>query len=639
LAAQSQINAGSEFRPADEECRALVSRILASPEFRRASRLRAFLNYVVERKLAGNPEDVTEVLIGHRVFGRAATYNPGEDSIVRTEARTLRQRLDRYFAEEGAGEPVLLEVPRGSYLPVFHPRAEPEPPAASEPQGASPPALSRRHWIAGAGLAAAGILGAGFWVWVRRSSAARVEAGAPAAHSATVDLESSDERLTLAFQRARERALSCVFTGDAVGDWYASNRDNRAFCMRDTAHESDGAALLGLSRQSLNMLRRFAASIARARDWCGYWIITKDGFPAPSDYTSDADFGYALPANFDLVRTCQRQLLWTGNRQYLDPVFTGFYDRTVSQYVALWDPSHDGIMERRQERPRVTPSYHHQTPHFLTGADLIAAQYAGYLAYAAIQEFKGGPGSLSERMVREYRAKAEALRASFNRDWWDPALNRFYSGILPDHSWCAEYVDDCNVYPLRFGIPEDGPKTDAALDAMERSRPPFDATYSYYPEVLYRYGRNDSAYRYLLEISDPGFSGYGMTETAYASLGAVGRGLAGIDPDAPRSAVETMPQLPAHLEWVRLSNVPLGSNRISVEHRGNTESRFTNHAGETLLWNAVFRLPPLATGARILIDGGAAANLSAGRRPNQQAVLSAAVPVHASQTRTAKLAV
>jgi hypothetical protein len=98
-----------------------------------------------------------------------------------------------------------------------------------------------------------------------------------------------------------------------------------------------------------------------------------------------------------------------------------------------------------------------------------------------------------------------------------------------------------NVYTLKFGIPEDGPKTVASLDLMERNRPPFDSTYSYYPEVLYRFGRNDSAYRYLLEISDPGFSGYHMAETAFVAIAGIGSGLMGIDPDAPQSTVENLP--------------------------------------------------------------------------------------------------
>ena len=117
--------------PAEQECRALVQRILASKEFQRTNRLRDFLLYVVDRKLADSPQEITETLIGHRVFRIPAVYNTGEDSIVRTEARILRQRLDRYFSKEGLGEPVILEIPKGSYVPMFRwrelPTVEPPP--------------------------------------------------------------------------------------------------------------------------------------------------------------------------------------------------------------------------------------------------------------------------------------------------------------------------------------------------------------------------------------------------------------------------------------------------------------------------------------------------------------------------------
>ena len=639
MSAQSQINAGKEFQPADEECRALLARILASPEFQRAPRLRAFLNYVVDRKLAGAPEDVTEVLIGHRVFGRPASYNPGDDSIVRTEARTLRQRLERYFASEGSPEPVILEIPRGGYLPVFRPRAESTLVAGAAPVPAVPSAsrLSRRHWIAGLGVSAAGISGAGLWVWSKTTGAARSIGGADSERVGALRLESSDAGLALAFQRARERALDCVFTSDPVGDWYASNRDNRAFCARDTAHEHIGASMLGLYRHSYNMLRRFADSVAKSRRWCGYWIITKDGFPSPLEYAGDDNFSYCLPANFDLLRACYRQLLWTGDRQYLDPVFTGFYDRTVSHYVQAWDSVHDGIMRGRADCPRICPSYYQQAPRFLVGADLVAAQYGGYLAYAAIQEIKGGRGSLSQRIADEYRAKAEDLRKRFNDQWWDPAENRFRSGILPNGSWSDDYAAPCNVYPLKFGIPEDGTKTEASLEFMEQKRPPFDSTYSYYPEVLYRYGRNESAYRRLLEIADPAFSGYKMTETAFAAIGSIGTGLAGIDPDADRSTVETLPRLPKTVEWVRLANVPVGGNQITVEHRGNRETHFTNQTGGRLTWKAAFSVPLSGQSAGILIDGAAGAKLTLQHGLNRRPVLCADATVHAGQTRMAKL--
>lgn len=636
MAAQSQINQVQEFRLADDECRALVARILASPEFRRAARLRGFLNYVVEQKLAGRSEEVTETLIGHRVFERRAAYNPGEDSIVRTEARTLRQRLGSYFATSGADEPIILEIPRGGYLPVFRPRLETTPAPALELPETPTPLLSRRQWLA-LGGAAAGLAGIGTWVRRKSSVVARADNGSALLKPAAISLESSDQRLTLAFERARGRALACVFTGDPVGDWYGSNRDNRAFCMRDTVHESVGAALLGLYPQNLNMLRRFAASISQSRLWCGYWIITKDGFPSPNDYAGDDNFSFSLPANFDLVRAIHRQLLWTGDRQYLDPEFTGFCDRTVGSYVQAWDQNRDGIMTGRRDRPRVSASYNHEAPHFLTGADLVAAQYGGYVAYAALQEIKGGPGSLSQQIAREHRAKAEALRNRFNAEWWDAAQNRFHSGLMPDRSWSDDYVAPCNVYPLKFGIPEDGLKTDASLDFMEHKRPPFDSTFSHYPEVLYRYGRNDSAYRFLLEICDPAFSGYQMSEAAFAAIGSIGAGLMGIDPDAMRSTVETMPRLPTEVESVRMKNVPVGSNRIAVEHRSTAETRFTNQAGDSLTWRATFPVPPNGRSAGIHIDGVAAPKLTMEQRPNRQSVICGAVKVRAGQTCVAKL--
>jgi len=642
VAARSQLN--SEFFPTDDECRSLVARILASPEFQRATRLRAFLNYVVERKLAGAPEDVSEVLIGHRVFGRSPAYSPGEDSIVRTEARTLRQRLERYFAGEGADEPIILEIPRGGYLPVFRPRSEPEPadvpkkPAGATLDGLPLPLLSRRQWF-GVGGSAIGLSGLALLTWHKASFAVRTKASVAAGRSADIRLESSDPKLNLAFERARERALACVFTDDPVGEWYASNRDNRAFCMRDTAHESMGAALLGLFSHSRNMLRRFAASVAASRDWCSYWIITKDGFPSPFEYRSDSDFSYALPANFDLVRACHQQLLWTGDREYLDPVFTNFYDCTVSRYVAAWDSDHDGVMEARRDRPRVTASYNQQAPFFLTGADLVAAQYGAYLAYAGIQEIKGGPGSLSQQIAREYRAKASALRTRFNSEWWDPIANRFHTGLMPDRSWSDAYIAPCNVYPLKFGIPEDGPKAEAALNLMEESHPAFASTYSYYPEVLYQHERNEAAYRHLLEIADPGFSGYHMAETAYAAIGSLGFGMMGIAPNAPQSMVKTMPRLPKSLAWVRLSNIPVSRNQITVEHRGLGETRFTNQAGAPLTWKIGFPVPASDNSAGIFVDGTAAPKLTLENHPNRQPVIFAQVPVNPGETRVAKLVV
>ena len=623
MSARTELSLEADFRPPGEDCRALVARITTSREFQRASRLCAFLNYVVDRKLAESTSEITEVLIGHRVFGLPIDYNPGDNSIVRTQARTLRDRLERYFRAEGAQEPIVLDIPRGGYIPVFRVRelgdaerpstlpviADPaRRPAQTEPRPLGSGIFSRRQWI-WLGGAAAGLSGIAILRGLRTAPSPN---GAGVSSPGRVRLESSAPRLTQAFIYAKERAMAGVYGGDPIGEWYASDPNSRTFCMRDVSHESLGAAVLGLGRHTENMLRRFAQSVASSRKWCGFWTITKDGFPSPDTYRSDTDFGYCLPANFDLLRACYQQLRWTGNRAYLDAVFSGFYDHSVAAYVSTWDKSHSGWMKALPEFHRIHASYNSRPPQFQTSADLVAAQYAAYLAYAGIQDLKGERGSLSWRMAEEYRAKAAALQARFEAEWWDANDNRFYSGILPDGSFSAEYVDQSNAYALWFGLPGDRAKIKASLDQMEQHHPQYDSTYSYFPEVFARYGRIERAYNGILEIADPASSTYARGETAFAALGAIAAGLMGINPDAPNRRVETLPRLAKEVEWVRLSRLPVGPNEITVEHRGAGTTVFTNQSGPPVEWRAGF----LRDGKRVSLP---------------------VLTVRAGETRTAKL--
>jgi hypothetical protein len=97
----------------------LVQRIASSQLLKSSSRLRDFLLYVGECAIRDAPDEATEQQIGIHVFGRAPGYNSSEDSIVRTHARLLRQKLTEYFAGEGATEQIIVEIPKGHYLPIF----------------------------------------------------------------------------------------------------------------------------------------------------------------------------------------------------------------------------------------------------------------------------------------------------------------------------------------------------------------------------------------------------------------------------------------------------------------------------------------------------------------------------------------
>jgi hypothetical protein len=128
----------------------LIERIAASQHLRSSPRLRDFLFYVADCAIREAPEEATEQQIGIRIFHRHPGYNSSEDSIVRTHARLLRQKLAGYFAEEGIGEEFVVDIPKGHYVPVFHPRTEVTAGNAAEagptPVIATPISVERTHW-------------------------------------------------------------------------------------------------------------------------------------------------------------------------------------------------------------------------------------------------------------------------------------------------------------------------------------------------------------------------------------------------------------------------------------------------------------------------------------------------------------
>lgn len=102
----------------------LVEKIIASQTFGKTARLSQFLSYVCERSLTGRVDEINEQNIGEKVFERHPGYDPGQDNIVRVQASRLRQRLETYFAEEGASEQLRIVIPKGTYIPRFEPAQE-----------------------------------------------------------------------------------------------------------------------------------------------------------------------------------------------------------------------------------------------------------------------------------------------------------------------------------------------------------------------------------------------------------------------------------------------------------------------------------------------------------------------------------
>ncbi|MGB8260404.1 MAG: hypothetical protein WCE75_08635 [Terracidiphilus sp.] len=104
----------------------------------KSHRLAAFLKFICDQYFAGHADAINEQRIGTEVFGRRPGYHVGEDSIVRSQARFLRQRLEEYFSTVGRQEPFVLSIPKGSYVPSFE-RREVQSPAPVLPAAAPVP--------------------------------------------------------------------------------------------------------------------------------------------------------------------------------------------------------------------------------------------------------------------------------------------------------------------------------------------------------------------------------------------------------------------------------------------------------------------------------------------------------------------
>ncbi len=124
---------GSLAALTDPMKREQLERVLASPVFSNSHHLRHFLQYVSDQTLAGHNDEITEYLIAARVFGKEHDFDPGSDTVVRTQAYRLRTKLKEYYESAGSEDPVVIEIPKGRYIPTFslregsrHPAPQPE---------------------------------------------------------------------------------------------------------------------------------------------------------------------------------------------------------------------------------------------------------------------------------------------------------------------------------------------------------------------------------------------------------------------------------------------------------------------------------------------------------------------------------
>lgn len=96
-----------------------LERVLQSHTLHSADSLRGFLRFVVEKAIDNQESQLKEYVIATEVFGRSDNYNPRIDSTVRVQAGRLRTKLAEYYTTEGKDDPILIDLPKGQYTPVF----------------------------------------------------------------------------------------------------------------------------------------------------------------------------------------------------------------------------------------------------------------------------------------------------------------------------------------------------------------------------------------------------------------------------------------------------------------------------------------------------------------------------------------
>jgi hypothetical protein len=400
-----------------------------------------------------------------------------------------------------------------------------------------------------------------------------------------LELASSSSQFVEVFNWAKNQALAYAHDdGDPVGPWCEAVEPGReGFCVRDMCHQSLGAQALGLARFNLNMLHHFAEAISDSKDWCSFWEINRYNQPCPVDYEDDTAFWYNLPANFDLLCTCYRMYVWTGDPAYInDPVFLNFYDRTANDYVERWGIGVDQVMTRprllnvrglldpqkRFQRSRGIPSYNEANHTFVVGFDTLVTERAAFLADANIQQVRKN-GELSEELLN----KAAAVENLLTNVWWDQTNHCFYQRLNEDHQleghgrtniilsvdWHLDVTSDSGG----FARPDDFSGSMKRLLNLDRGN-------LQYPEVSFS------------RIGDIVRDAFGVDLLFNPPLNSRTQG------GWVEVTVQTLSGLGTAVDWAELRNLPIRSNVVTIRHEGATKTTLTNQSGPAFIWFAKF---------------------------------------------------
>ena len=162
-----------------EQCLAQIEKLVSSHVLHGSESLCKLLRYLAKHALEHPGTPIKEYQIATEVFGRSDDFDPQLDSMVRVQAGRLRGKLAEYYGANGAEDPVIVDLPKGTYVVAFHHRVNAAKPHLNNAEANAPAATSTkggRKWVAAVlslgfllGLATLTIFGL---LWSRNSAQA-----------------------------------------------------------------------------------------------------------------------------------------------------------------------------------------------------------------------------------------------------------------------------------------------------------------------------------------------------------------------------------------------------------------------------------------------------------------------------------
>jgi hypothetical protein len=129
-----------------------IDRLTNSQALHSSESLCKLLRYLAKHALDHPGVPIKEYQIATEVFGRSDDFDPQVDSMVRVQAGRLRQKLAEFYNSDGAEDPLVVDLPKGTYLLSFHHKAataaRPHLGAAAEAEwDAARPRQTYRNWV------------------------------------------------------------------------------------------------------------------------------------------------------------------------------------------------------------------------------------------------------------------------------------------------------------------------------------------------------------------------------------------------------------------------------------------------------------------------------------------------------------